>query len=257
MKQLNSRLMRNDISDRPTIGLLWAYNCHLSLHTCYQSIACLLHRGCGPHTRCTDTAKQKTVAYLSGRGRQRRQMFLPRALITLVMPLHWPGSANAATSVCLYREQEHWDFGQSSGCIRWRAWGLPYPASGGWSAIAPPFALHVFVLTGTPWRQRPIHCPPFSAPILLRHRLIVQQRPTWRQGNSPACRPGTDQPLRFLGRAPSVAPPPAVLRRFGCATARYVDRSMGSQYGPGTASRAGRRLPPFTPTLVIQLRSCR
>ena len=38
----------------------------------------LLHSGRGLHTRRTDAvaAKQKTVAYLSGRG-QREQMFLP------------------------------------------------------------------------------------------------------------------------------------------------------------------------------------
>ena len=60
-------------------------NCHLSLHACYQSITCLLHRGRGLHTRRTDS----TVVYLSGRW-WRRQMFLPpgRALITLVTPLH-------------------------------------------------------------------------------------------------------------------------------------------------------------------------
>ena len=133
-KQLNSQLPRNDISDHPTIGLLWVYNCQLSFHTCYQSIACLLHRGCGPHTRCTDTAKQKTVAYLSGRG-QRRQMFQPRALITLVMPLHWPGSANVATSVCLYREQQR--------ALRFRpiVWlhqmaGLGSPIPGIWGLVS-------------------------------------------------------------------------------------------------------------------------
>jgi len=38
----------------------------------------LLHDGHGPHTRRTDAdvGKQRTVAYLSGRG-QREQMFLP------------------------------------------------------------------------------------------------------------------------------------------------------------------------------------
>ena len=51
-------------------------SCHLSLRACYQSITCLFHRGHGPHTRCTDAAKQRTVAYLSGRGQQ-QQMFLP------------------------------------------------------------------------------------------------------------------------------------------------------------------------------------
>ena len=47
-------------------------NCHLSLSACYQSIACLLHCGRGPHTRRMNAKKQRTVAYLSGRG----QMFL-------------------------------------------------------------------------------------------------------------------------------------------------------------------------------------
>jgi len=50
-------------------------------------------------------AKQKTVVYLSGRGQQHR-CFCRRALIALVMQLHQPGSANAANSVCLCREQE-------------------------------------------------------------------------------------------------------------------------------------------------------
>ena len=51
-------------------------NCHLLLRTCYQLIACLLHRGCGPHTRRTDATKQRTVAYQGGRG-QRWQIYLP------------------------------------------------------------------------------------------------------------------------------------------------------------------------------------
>ena len=54
-------------------------NCHLSLCACYQSIACLLHRGRGPHTRRTDAAKQRTVAYLSGRGEWAQMFLLPGA----------------------------------------------------------------------------------------------------------------------------------------------------------------------------------
>ena len=62
-------------------------NCHLLLYACYQLITCLLHHGCGPCTRCTDAAKQRTVAYLSGRG-QRGKCCCHRPLITLVTPLH-------------------------------------------------------------------------------------------------------------------------------------------------------------------------
>ena len=66
----------------------------------------LLHGG--PHSRCTgaDAAKQRTVAYLSGRGRGNRCC---RELITIVMPLSRPGSAETAASVGLYsvyRKQE-------------------------------------------------------------------------------------------------------------------------------------------------------
>jgi len=42
----------------------------------------LLHGGRGPHSRCTDAAKQRTVAYLSGRGRENR-CFCRRELITI------------------------------------------------------------------------------------------------------------------------------------------------------------------------------
>jgi len=51
----------------------------------------------------TDAAKQRTVAYLSGRG-QRRQMFLPPGADNPSYARS--GSAHAAASVCLYREQE-------------------------------------------------------------------------------------------------------------------------------------------------------
>ena len=62
-------------------------------------------------------------------------MILPWVLITLVTPLHWPGSANAAASVCLYSEQE-----RSLTCrpiVRPRLTaGLWSPVRGGQSAIA-------------------------------------------------------------------------------------------------------------------------
>ena len=70
----------------------------------------LLHGGRGPHTRRTDTdaAKQRTVAYLSCRGRGSR-CFCRRQLITIVTPLSRPISAKTAASVGLcsvYRKQE-------------------------------------------------------------------------------------------------------------------------------------------------------
>jgi len=72
-------------------------NCHLLLHACYQSIACLLHRNHGQLTRRTDAAKQRKVAYLSGRG---SRCFCCQALITIVTPQHRPSSANTTASVC-------------------------------------------------------------------------------------------------------------------------------------------------------------
>jgi len=63
----------------------------------------LLHGGHGPHTRRrgADSAKQRTVASLSGRGRGNR-CFCCRELITIVTPLSRSGSAKTAASVCLY-----------------------------------------------------------------------------------------------------------------------------------------------------------
>ena len=68
----------------------------------------LLHGGCGPHSRRMDAAKQRTVVYLSGRGRGNR-CFCRRELITIVTPLSRPGSAKTAALICLYsgyRKQE-------------------------------------------------------------------------------------------------------------------------------------------------------
>ena len=63
-----------------------------------------------PHSRRMDAyaAKQRTVVYLSGRGRGNR-CFCRHELITIVTPLSRPGSAATAASVCLYsvyRKQE-------------------------------------------------------------------------------------------------------------------------------------------------------
>jgi len=95
-----SGLPRIQTSDRLTIepivsGIIAA--CRSTSVDC-----CLLHRGHGPHTRRTDAAKQRTVAYLRVRDSNSRR-FCRRVLITLVMLLHRPGSANATASVCLYR----------------------------------------------------------------------------------------------------------------------------------------------------------
>ena len=108
-----------------------------------------------------------------------------------------------------------------------------------------------FYLSLTPevWSEapRPGRCLPFHAPIHPRRWLIVQRRPTgagrfpWPvfQGQISCCTSSVT--------LPSVAPPPAVLRRFGRATVHYVGRSMGSRPA----------MPPFASLPAIQLRSRR
>ena len=152
--------------------------CCRSLHACYQSIACCFMAAMAriPDARTpADTAKQRTVAYLSGRGRGNR-CFCHRELITIVTPLSRPGSAKTAASLCLYsvglyRKRERSLFTAApeqtsnvpTAIIQPRACGLPYPAFGRWSR--PSVALHVCFLTGAPRRRRPGHCPPFHLPI--------------------------------------------------------------------------------------------
>ena len=145
----------------------------------------LLHGGRGPHTRRTgaDAAKQRTVAYLSGRGRGNR-CFCHHELITIVTPLSRPSSAKTAASVCLYSvyiKQERSLFTAAleqtsnvpTAIIR------PRPTAGLWSPIPSirsaiaslhraAAALHVCFLTGAPRRQRPGRCSPFHARISLR-----------------------------------------------------------------------------------------
>jgi len=132
-------------------------------------------------TADADAAKQRTVAYLRCKGRGNR-CFCHRELITIVTPMSRPSGAKTAASVGLcsvYRKQERSLFtaaleqtsnvptdsnvGRSSGRVRWRAYCLPYPASGRRSR--PSVALHVCFLTGAPRRRRPGRCPPFHAPI--------------------------------------------------------------------------------------------
>jgi len=66
----------------------------------------------------------------------------------------------------------------SSGRVRRRACGLPYPASGRRS-------LHV---GSAPRRRRPGRCSPFHAPIPPAFSSVRRGR----GGDSPACRPGAD-----------------------------------------------------------------
>jgi len=137
----------------------------------------LLHGGRGPHTRCTgaDAAKQRTVAYLSGRGRGNR-CFCRHELMTIVTPLSRPGSAKTAASLCLYsvyRKQERSLFTAalaSSGRVR------PVVSHTQHSVgyHVPP---HICFLTGAPQSRRPSRCPPFHVPIPPRRRPIVQWCP--------------------------------------------------------------------------------
>jgi len=213
---------------------------------CYQSIACfcLLHRGHGPYTRRTDAAKQRTVAYLSGMG-QRQQMFLLPALMTIVMPLHRPGSANVAASVCLYRERER--------ALRFWLIVRPYPTAGlGYPILPgqqsrPLVACHICIMTGVLWRRRPSCCTPFCVPVLPRRRLVVQRRLTWGRGHgdAPARRPGADRPFRIPGHAPSVGPSPGRFATFWvrhCPLCRSINGVLASA-GNSVGSRPA--IPPL------------
>ena len=185
----------------------------------------LLHGGRGPHTRCTDadTAKQRTVAYQSGRGRGNR-CFCCRELKTIVTPLSRPVSAKTAASVCVYsvyRKQERSLFtaaseqtsnvpttrnvGRSSGHVRRWACGLPYPASG--QRSLPSVALHVCFLTGAPGQQRPSRCPPFHPPILPATSTNCPAASEGGGGDSPARRPGADGRCASPVILPHTSPP--------------------------------------------------
>jgi len=180
--------------------------------------------------------------------------------MTLVMPLHRPGSANAAASACLYREQER--------ALRCQPLFRPRPTAGLWSPMpgvwglsvtaSPPVAIHICILTGAPRRRRPGCYPPFrvhpSAHDVNRLSSSIQ----WRgHGDSPARRPGTDRPLRFLSRTPCVALPSGCFANFWACHHRLCRSSAG---GDGVLASAGNSVEDrpaiasrFAPLPAIQL----
>ena len=116
-----------------------------------------------------------------------------------------------------------------------------FPVPGVWSAIASPH--HVPSLRFDTCTMAP-ETRPWNLPILPWRRLIVQRCPMGAGGDSPTHRMG---PMAIaLPRSCSLCSPLplAILRHFGRAAARYVDRSMGSPHRPGTASGTCRRSPP-------------
>jgi len=218
-------------------------NCYLSLHACYQSIACLLHRGRGPHSRCTDAAKQRTLAYLSGMG---QQMFLP------------PGTTSTRQCKCGRFKKDHWDVGQSGHVWR-RAWGLRYPASRfGWRSLSP-ISLHVCVLTGAPRCRRPSHCPLLGVPILPRRRPIVQRRQTG--GPRFPGPPSEGQSAIVLPRSRSpCSPSPSrfvTFRARHCLLCRSIDgvpSSAGNSTGVRPAIAPALRAPADNPTPITPVK---
>ena len=170
----------------------------MSLSACYQSIAYLLHRSHGPHARCTDSAKQRTVAYLSGRG-QWGQMFL---LQRTDNPSYSTASAWQCKcgrfSLPLYRKQERSLFtaAMSADCLAASHSGpmdFPYP--------------------GASRRSR-------SQPVFRQVCHGTRDQTAARRFTRPSARDvgrlsSGQWPLHLPGHAP-----PAVLRRFGRASAR-------------------------------------
>ena len=139
----------------------------------------------------------------------------------------------------------------SSGRVRRRACGLPYPTSGRRSR--PSVALHVCFLTGAPRH------PPETRPLLAvsrAHPSCVQRRPTEGGSDSPARHPGADGRCASPVTLPHI--PPAVLG-VPLPTMFIVCRR---RWGP-VIGRERRRIrpviapPPFAPPPAIQLRSRR
>jgi len=192
------------------------------------------------HIPDADATKQRTVAYLSSRGRGNR-CFCRHELITIVTPLSRPSSAKTAASVCLYsvyRKQERSLFtaaleqtsNMPTAIIR------PRLTAGLWSPI-PSIRLAIASLRhATHLLFDRCATAPETRPLLAisrAHPSRVQRRPTGGGGDSPTRRPGADghcaSPVT-LPRNPPV--------RFGRATADYVDRpqaALVSRHRPGTA----------------------
>ena len=168
------------------------------------------------HIPDADATKQRTVAYLSSRGRGNR-CFCRHELITIVTPLSQPSSAKTAASVCLYsvyRKQERSLFTatleQTSNVLT--AIIRPRPTAGLWSLI--PSIRSVIASLRRAARLLFDRCAtaPETRPLLAvsrAHPSYVQWRPTEGGGDSPARHPGAD------GRcaSPVTLPhfPPAVL----------------------------------------------
>ena len=120
------------------------------------------------------------------------------------MPLHWPGSANVAASVSLYREQER--------ALRFRpifrprlTAGLGSPVPGVWGPVGDRVSLS---RSTSAFRQ--VHHgagDPAAARRFARLSSLVVDRlsSSVRHGNSQSRHPG---PLRFFVRSPPVAPRP-------------------------------------------------
>ena len=114
-------------------------------------LICFTAAGHGPHTRRTDAAKQRTVAYLSGRGHW-GQMFLLWVLITSYTTPSARQCKCGRFSLPPYSKQERSlftaaleqtsdvptarDVGQSSGRVRRRAWLVSRTRNGVRSTIA-------------------------------------------------------------------------------------------------------------------------
>ena len=184
-----------------------------------------------------------------------------RTLMTLVT-LHRPGSANAAASACLYREQE-----RALRCqplFRPRPEVVSHVVSHAWrlgpvsDRVPPPVAIHICILTGAPRRRRPGCYPPFRVHPSARDVNRLSSSIQWRgHGDSPARRPGTDRPLRFLSRTPSVALPSGCFAKFWACHRRLCRSSAG---GDGVLASAGNSVEdrpaiasPFAPLPAIQL----
>jgi len=130
----------------------------------------------------------------------------------------------------------------SSGRVRWRACGLPYPASGRRSR--PSVALHFCFLTGAPRRRRPGRCSLFHVPIPPASSGV---RRGGGGGDSPARRPGADGRCASPVTLPRT--PPAVLGMLLPSMLIVRRRRWGPIIG-----RERRRVrpviapPPFAPT---------
>jgi len=178
----------------------------------------LLHGGRGLHTRRTDAvaAKQKTVAYLSGRGRGNRCL-CRRELIIIVTPLRRPGSANTAASVCLcYRKQERSLFtdalGQTSNVPTDRMSADRRAASDGGPVVShtrhrvgdrvPPSRCTSAFDRCTTAPERPGRCPPFHSPIPPATSTDCPATSDRGRRRFPRPSSGSRWLMRFPGRAP-------------------------------------------------------